>query len=65
MKFCEKLKSERARLGLTQAQASSLIDVPSRTFWEWEADKTCPYEITQEGALARFKRGTSRPANPR
>lgn len=55
MSFAEKLKAERERLGLTQAQAAELIDVPGRTYWEWEAEKTTPYAITQEGSLGRFR----------
>jgi DNA-binding XRE family transcriptional regulator len=55
MSFSDQLKKERERLGLTQAQAASLIEVPARTYWEWEAEKTTPYAITQEGALARLR----------
>ena len=59
--FAEKLKAERERLGITQAQAASLISVPDRTYWEWEAGKTTPYEITQEGALRRLRATKKRP----
>lgn len=55
MNFCDQLKTERERLGITQAQAASLIEVPARTYWEWEAEKTTPYPITQEGALQRLR----------
>jgi transcriptional regulator with XRE-family HTH domain len=55
MNFAETLKQERERLGITQAQVASMIEVPARTYWEWEAAKTTPYEITQEGALARLR----------
>lgn len=54
MSFADQLKQARERLGLTQAQAASLIAVPDRTYWEWEAGKTIPYAITQEGALRRL-----------
>ena len=54
MKFSDQLKSERKRLGLTQAGAAALLDVPARTYWEWEAEKTTPYDISQEGALRRL-----------
>lgn len=55
MSFADQLKQERERLGITQAQAASLIAVPDRTYWEWEAGKTTPYAITQEGALTRLR----------
>ena len=55
MKFAKQLKQERERLGITQAQAASLLDVSARTYWEWEASKTTPYAITQEGALGRLR----------
>ena len=56
--FADKLKQERERLGITQAQAAAIIDVPARTYWEWEAEKTTPYLITQEGALKRLSEKT-------
>jgi transcriptional regulator with XRE-family HTH domain len=55
MSFSDQLKAERERLGLTQAGAASLLDVPARTYWEWEASKTTPYAVTQEGCLARLR----------
>lgn len=55
MTFSDQLKAERERLGLTQAGAASLLDVPARTYWEWEAAKTTPYAVTQEGCLARLR----------
>ena len=61
MSFADQLKSERERLGLTQAVAAALLDVPVRTYWEWEADKTTPYAITQEGAIGRFRATKKRP----
>ena len=54
MNFSERLKSERERLGLTQAGAAAVLGIPDRTYWEWEAGKTEPYAITQEGALRRL-----------
>ena len=59
--FDKQLKAERERLGITQAQAASLISVPDRTYWEWEAGKTEPYAITQEGALRRLSATKKRP----
>ena len=58
MSFAEQLKTERERLGLTQAQVASLLNVPARTYWEWEASKTTPYAISQEGALKRLSEKT-------
>lgn len=60
MPFPEQLKAHRERLGLTQAELADLLDVPSRTYWEWEAGKTTPYAITQEGALARLSKAKRR-----
>ncbi len=60
MTFAALIKSERARLGLTQKQAEKLLDVPARTLWEWEHGKTVPYAVTQEGVAARFKRAKVR-----
>ncbi len=54
--FSEQLKTHRERLGLTQAEIASLLDVPARTYWEWESGKTTPHAITQEGALARLSK---------
>jgi DNA-binding XRE family transcriptional regulator len=45
---------------MTQAGAAALLDVPARTYWEWEAEKTTLYLITQEGALRRLKTKKSR-----
>jgi len=61
MIFSEQLKSHRERLGLTQAELAAFLDVPARTHWEWEAGKTTPYAITQEGALARLTKAKKRP----
>jgi transcriptional regulator with XRE-family HTH domain len=54
MDFAALIKSERARLGLTQAQAAELLDVPARTLWEWEHGKTVPLAVAQEGVKERF-----------
>jgi transcriptional regulator with XRE-family HTH domain len=62
MTFAESLKSERARLGLTQAAAAALLEISPRVLWEWEAGKTEPYPITREGALARLKKAKPKPA---
>lgn len=54
MKFLEKLKSHRVRLGLTQDEMALALSTPPRTYWEWEHGKTEPPAIAQEGALARL-----------
>jgi len=56
MTFPEQLRAHRARLKLTQNQAAAILDVPARTYWEWEHGKTEPYAITQEGAMARLEK---------
>lgn len=56
MTFAELLKSERTRLGLTQAESALLLGVPARTYWEWEHGKTIPIDLAKEGALHRLKR---------
>lgn len=56
MKFAGQLKEHRKRLGLTQPQTAAILNVSARVHWEWEAGKTEPYAITQEGALARLKK---------
>lgn len=61
MNFADQLKSERDRLGLTQAGAAAVLGIPDRTYWEWEAGKTTPYAITQEGALRRLAATKKRP----
>ena len=61
MTFSERLKAERKRLGITQAQAAKLLDVSARVHWEWEKGTTTPYAITQEGALTRLKQAKPKP----
>lgn len=54
MTFAEKLKSGRKRLRLTQPEAAKALDLPDRTYWEYESGATEPPAIAQEGALARL-----------
>jgi len=56
MTFSALIKAERERLGLTQAGAAELLDVPARTLWEWEHGKTEPLAVAQEGVIARLKK---------
>lgn len=60
MKFSDTLKSERARLGLTQSEAAQVLMLPFRTYWDWENSKTEPLAIAQEGALARLKKARAK-----
>lgn len=53
--FGAHIKSERKRLRLTQAEAAAALEVPARTLWEWEHDKTEPLPVAQEGVRARFQ----------
>lgn len=55
MIFADDLKSERARLGLTQAEAATILSISKSTLEKWENGTKTPKELTQEGALARLK----------
>ena len=54
MNFSESLKRERLRLGLTQVQAASLLDVSKSIIEKWESKNRIPIKLTQEAALARL-----------
>ena len=61
MTFAEKLKKERDRLGLTQPEFQALFSKdkkpPSqRVLWNWENGTVEPFEVTQEGVLARLRK---------
>lgn len=60
MSFSDLIKAERARLGLTQGEAATLLEVPSRTLWEWEHGKTTPLPVAQEGVKARLKKAKAK-----
>jgi DNA-binding XRE family transcriptional regulator len=60
MDFDDKLKQERERLGITQAQAASLLSIAKRTYCDWEYGITTPPEVAQEGALARLRKAKAR-----
>jgi DNA-binding transcriptional regulator YiaG len=55
MKFSERLKSERERLGLTQAGADAILDTCKGQVAAWESGRNTPHVLTQEGALARLR----------
>lgn len=59
MTFPEQLKSERERLGLTQAELAAFLDVSPRAIWQWEKG-ILPHVLTQEGALARLAKAKTR-----
>ena len=54
MDFAAKLLAERKRLGLKQPEVAAALELPDRTYWEYEKGKTVPHAIAQEGALARL-----------
>ena len=54
MSFAAELKAARERLGLTQAEAASLLGVSFEAVSKWERGLSTPAEITQEGARARL-----------
>jgi DNA-binding XRE family transcriptional regulator len=60
MSFADELKQERERLGITQAQAASLLSIAKRTYCDWEYGITTPPEVAQEGALARLRKAKPR-----
>ena len=55
MSFATKLKSERERLGLSQAEAARWLECGKRTLEHWEAGDRVPLPVTQEGVFARLK----------
>ena len=61
MTFAEKLKKERERLGLTQPQLTAVFKndnkpISQRVLWNWEHGTVEPFDVTQEGVLARLKK---------
>ena len=61
MTFAEKLKKERERLGLTQPELASVFKndnkpISQRVLWNWEHGTVEPFDVTQEGVLARLKK---------
>lgn len=59
MSFPEQLKTHRERLGLTQAELASFLEVSPRAVWQWEKGEI-PHILTQEGALARLTKAKKR-----
>ena len=60
MSFADQLKSERSRLGLSQAELAALLDVSKSAVEKWEYGTKTPISIAQEGALARLRRTKKR-----
>jgi len=59
VKFSEQLRAEIDRLGLTQAEAATLLDVSPRAVWKWLHDDE-PLAVTAEGVIARLKRAKAK-----
>ncbi len=60
MTFPEQLKAQRERLGLTQVELASFLDVSPRAVWQWEKGML-PHILTQEGVLARLTKAKRLP----
>ena len=54
MTFAQQLKTQRDRLGLTQAEAARLLSVSASWVDKAERDQRAPHVLMQEGALARL-----------
>lgn len=54
MTFAQQIKSIRERLGLTQAEASEVLEVSKSALEKWEAGTKVPLAIAREGAMARL-----------
>lgn len=55
MSFSDQLKTERKRLGLTQAGADAVLETCKGQVAAWESERNTPHVLTQEGALARLR----------
>jgi DNA-binding XRE family transcriptional regulator len=53
----ERLKTQRARLGLTQEQAARLLGVSSLSIWKWESGGAVPRASRVPTILARLALG--------
>ena len=57
MKFCEELRAEKDRLGLTLVGLrDALQDIPPRTIDHWLADTRTPHIWMQAEALRRLRK---------
>lgn len=64
MTFPQQLKSERERLGLTQAEAAAILSVSASWVDKTERKEREPHVLMQEGALARLKGFKSKAIRP-
>ena len=55
MSFADQLKTERKRLGLTQAEADAVLDTCKGQVAAWESERNTPHILTQEGVLQRLR----------
>lgn len=53
--FALAIKLHRDRLGITQAEAATLLDVSPRVLWKWENQGGDTLAVTMEGVIARLK----------
>jgi DNA-binding XRE family transcriptional regulator len=53
----ERLKSQRERLGFTQAQMATLLEVSSLTIWKWESGGAAPRASRVPQILERLALG--------
>lgn len=62
MTFAEKLRKERERLGITQHQLREILgdDVSFEAISKWERGLSEPFQIAQEGAMARLKKAKAK-----
>ena len=58
--FGLQLRAARKRVGLTQAEAASVLDMSPEWVSQCERGLSVPPAITREGALARLRRARKR-----
>jgi transcriptional regulator with XRE-family HTH domain len=56
MTFPDKLRSERARLGLTQAQTEKALGLTKKQIATWEQGRNTPRLIVQESIIDKLKK---------
>jgi transcriptional regulator with XRE-family HTH domain len=59
--FADQLKSERKRLGLTQAGAEALLGLGKGQITAWETGRNTPHRWMQDGALRDLRTTKKRP----
>ena len=53
--FASLLRSARAEAGLTQKEASALLNIPKRTIEDWEGDRRHPNNFTADAVIKALK----------